>query len=597
MRIKYLSQVLYSPPQTEDKVAAAMASNPKLAALFDHILSDDEEEEDNYEHINTVVSPRIDKPIDEDTPLFVSDTQSGLVNDMGAYIYDDDDEDKAIHQVIARIYENESTPQIAIEKDKASYLSLDANDFYDLWVSRIPDAYMYMYSLNDEYKKILKQAVEEEDPDKIKRDLLSVRKQIGKTNEQDELALEALQFKQDFLESVIEWRAKQAPEYKHMPDEVKDDKPSPSVGLTKDTIMTDKEDEEIQFTTGSTQGMIVSDDEDDQDIQFIENMPELTEPRREVVHPIDEHVHINIHQSILHLDNSLDIDKGHVNDAIKGFETSNTVSEQKVDLPRNKDIDENKKISEILLEDDTESEMLIKSSAPVDLEQPIKNTEEHGYNSEDELDPQGEEDEFVRFVSDIQSKHLDQVRTELHQDMKHLNKQKRKEMGNADDITDQMVQDIQELLKMFGIPYVVSPMEAEAQCATLETLGLIDGTVTDDSDVFLFGASRVFKNMFNQHRFVECYMSQDIEREMSLSRKKLIQLAFLLGSDYTEGIPGVGPVAAMEILAEFDKSNSEEANEEEALQLPLERFKDWYNSGIDETSFQKKFVKYPCPFA
>ncbi|XP_015686207.1 DNA repair protein complementing XP-G cells-like, partial [Protobothrops mucrosquamatus] len=36
-----------------------------------------------------------------------------------------------------------------------------------------------------------------------------------------------------------------------------------------------------------------------------------------------------------------------------------------------------------------------------------------------------------------------------------------------------------------------------------------------------------------------------------LDRNKLINLAYLLGSDYTEGIPNVGYVTAMEILNEF----------------------------------------------
>ncbi|TKA55878.1 hypothetical protein B0A49_12779 [Cryomyces minteri] len=126
-------------------------------------------------------------------------------------------------------------------------------------------------------------------------------------------------------------------------------------------------------------------------------------------------------------------------------------------------------------------------------------------------------------------------------------------------------------------------MEAEAQCAELVSLGLVDGIVTDDSDIFLFGGTRVYKNMFNQAKFVECYLSSDLEKEFDLTRRKLIRIAHLLGSDYTEGLPGVGPVTALEILSEFPT---------------LEDFRDWWqgvqmgniSKGEDaKTPFRKKF--------
>jgi DNA excision repair protein ERCC-5 len=37
-------------------------------------------------------------------------------------------------------------------------------------------------------------------------------------------------------------------------------------------------------------------------------------------------------------------------------------------------------------------------------------------------------------------------------------------------------------------------MEAEAQCAALNQMGLVDGVITEDSDVFLFGAKTVIGN-------------------------------------------------------------------------------------------------------
>ena len=142
------------------------------------------------------------------------------------------------------------------------------------------------------------------------------------------------------------------------------------------------------------------------------------------------------------------------------------------------------------------------------------------------------------------------------------------------------------MLRLFGIPYITAPMEAEAQCATLVSLNLVDGIITDDSDVFLFGGARVLKNMFNQSKTVECFLLTDLERELGLDRDKLVRLAYLLGSDYTEGLPGVGPVVAMELLREFPGHDG------------LHKFKAWWTkvqSGRDRpeesaTSFRKRFV-------
>jgi len=145
------------------------------------------------------------------------------------------------------------------------------------------------------------------------------------------------------------------------------------------------------------------------------------------------------------------------------------------------------------------------------------------------------------------------------------------------------------ILRLFGIPYITAPMEAEAQCAELVHLGLVEGIITDDSDVFLFGGNRVFRNMFNQSKTVECFLSSDLVRELGLDRGTLIRLACLLGSDYTEGLAGVGPVVAMELVKEFPGEDG------------LERFAGWWSrvqSGRDKkeestSKFRKSFVSAP----
>lgn len=155
----------------------------------------------------------------------------------------------------------------------------------------------------------------------------------------------------------------------------------------------------------------------------------------------------------------------------------------------------------------------------------------------------------------------------------------RKLQRDAEEVTPQMVEEVQELLQHFGIPYLTAPMEAEAQCAELMRLKLVDGIITDDSDVFLFGGSKIYRKMFQEKQFVEFYDLETIQGTLGLSRDSLIDLAFLLGSDYTLGIKGIGPVAAVEILANFGS---------------LKKFKEWYNDGMhnaEKISNEKGFEK------
>ncbi|XP_043464302.1 DNA excision repair protein ERCC-5 [Leptopilina heterotoma] len=170
---------------------------------------------------------------------------------------------------------------------------------------------------------------------------------------------------------------------------------------------------------------------------------------------------------------------------------------------------------------------------------------------------------------------LDNERMELSEEIGKLERQ-------AVNVTEQMSMEAQELLRLFGIPYIVAPMEAEAQCAFLEQINLTDGTITDDSDIWLFGAKCVYKNFFNNNKTVLQFRSCDIQHHFKLARQQLIQIALLVGSDYTSGLKGVGPVTAMEILSTFPA-------EGENLLQGLTKFSDWFKSGkISESSLRNK---------
>lgn len=120
------------------------------------------------------------------------------------------------------------------------------------------------------------------------------------------------------------------------------------------------------------------------------------------------------------------------------------------------------------------------------------------------------------------------------------------------DITPEMASALIQQLKKLGIPYVVAPYEADAQLVYLERKGLINGIISDDSDLLVFGAKKLLTKLdqygncieINRKDFCAC-------REVSLtgwSDTEFRRMAILSGCDYLAGLPSVGLKTAYRML-------------------------------------------------
>ncbi|PHH69356.1 hypothetical protein CDD80_6795 [Ophiocordyceps camponoti-rufipedis] len=120
------------------------------------------------------------------------------------------------------------------------------------------------------------------------------------------------------------------------------------------------------------------------------------------------------------------------------------------------------------------------------------------------------------------------------------------------DITPQMASMLIQELKKMGIPYVVAPYEADAQLVYLERHGFVDGIISDDSDLLVFGAKRLLTKLdqygncveVNRRDFCAC-------REVSLAGwtdTEFRRMAILSGCDYLDNLPGVGLKTAYRLL-------------------------------------------------
>ncbi|KDQ25264.1 hypothetical protein PLEOSDRAFT_1044826 [Pleurotus ostreatus PC15] len=138
-----------------------------------------------------------------------------------------------------------------------------------------------------------------------------------------------------------------------------------------------------------------------------------------------------------------------------------------------------------------------------------------------------------------------------------------KEVGTAEDIsrftrrtvkvTPQHNAECQRLLKLMGIPYVVAPSEAEAQCAELARGGKVYAAGSEDMDTLTFGSPILMRHLtFSEAKkapIVEVNLQKALEG-LDMDMSTFIDLCILLGCDYLEPIKGVGPTTALKLLRE-----------------------------------------------
>lgn len=103
-----------------------------------------------------------------------------------------------------------------------------------------------------------------------------------------------------------------------------------------------------------------------------------------------------------------------------------------------------------------------------------------------------------------------------------------------------MIKEAKVIASTLGILCLDGVEEAEAQCALLNSENLCDACFSSDSDIFLFGAKTVYREIcLGEGGYVVCYEMEDIQKKLGLGRNSLIALALLLGSDYSQGVRGI----------------------------------------------------------
>ncbi|KAH7910372.1 PIN domain-like protein [Hygrophoropsis aurantiaca] len=115
-----------------------------------------------------------------------------------------------------------------------------------------------------------------------------------------------------------------------------------------------------------------------------------------------------------------------------------------------------------------------------------------------------------------------------------------------------MVKPTQRILNALGVPWFKARGEAEAELAAMNVAGVIDAVMTDDSDVFVFGAQTVIRNSsLEADGTVSVYTADSIRDNVAqkLDHDGLVLMALLCGGDYDmAGLVGCGSVTALGLV-------------------------------------------------
>jgi len=118
------------------------------------------------------------------------------------------------------------------------------------------------------------------------------------------------------------------------------------------------------------------------------------------------------------------------------------------------------------------------------------------------------------------------------------------EFQKAVDVTPEMARQLIEELKKSGVQYIVAPYEADAQMVYLERKGLVDGILSEDSDLLVFGAKCLLTKLDQYGNCIEINKADFCAcKEITLtgwSDTEFRQMAILSGCDYLASISNMG---------------------------------------------------------
>jgi flap endonuclease-1 len=117
--------------------------------------------------------------------------------------------------------------------------------------------------------------------------------------------------------------------------------------------------------------------------------------------------------------------------------------------------------------------------------------------------------------------------------------------------SDEIMETTKEILDILDFEYIIASKSAESQAAHMvrECSGY-DMSLTVDYDSVLFGCPLTLRNIISTSRDTEVLDLEKTLSEHDIKREQLVDVSLLCGTDYNEGIKGIGPKTGLKKIKE-----------------------------------------------
>jgi len=109
-----------------------------------------------------------------------------------------------------------------------------------------------------------------------------------------------------------------------------------------------------------------------------------------------------------------------------------------------------------------------------------------------------------------------------------------------------------QLITSLGMNYYVAPGEGEGYCAQLVKWGIVDASMSEDSDLLAYGCPEVWTKLNLQQETVEILYFNRIVEKLGLTPTSHTDMCIMLGCDYNSRVRNFGPKKILPAIQIFE---------------------------------------------